>query len=294
MVTTTDRPPEAAFAKHALVVGDPYSGAMSKSVGYVPRFLRDAVIEAGGMTDLLVKIVWSAVRHPVGYWNAAIDDIYRTLRQAWLAIVLALLGFLLFEAVDVVIFFNMVGATKLYGPVLLLESMRTFTMWIDSMVVAGVVGASLTADVGARKVREELDAMQVMGIDPVRELGVPRVVSITLLTTFLSIPSLLVTVVSMQFGAYFTSHMSAAAFYDNLYENVSPLSIFALIVGSLLIGVLIGTICCYKGFNAAGGAIGLGRAVNQAVVISFVAVWVEQLGFVAILLGLFPDLVNFR
>lgn len=272
----------------------PYSGVLSKAVGFAPKVVRNFVTEVGGMTELLLKIVWSAVRHPVGYWGAVRDDMYRTLKQSWLAITLALFGFLVFIAVDVVIFFNMVGATKLYGPVLLAESLRAFTMWIDAMVVAGVVGASLTADVGARKVREELDAMQVMGIDPVRELGVPRVVSISLLTTLLSIPSLLVTMVSMQFGAFFTAHMSAAAFYDNLFEDVHPVSIYALVVGNLVVGLLIGAVCCYKGFTAAGGAVGLGRAVNQAVVISFVAVWVEQLAFVAILLGLFPELGTYK
>lgn len=272
----------------------PYSGFLPNAVGFVPSFVRSFVIEAGGMSQLLARILWSAVRHPVGYWGAVRDDMYQTLKQSWHAITLALFGFLVFIAVDVVIFFNMVGATKLYGPVLLSESLRAFTMWIDAMVVAGVVGASLTADVGARKVREELDAMQVMGIDPVRELAVPRVLSITLFTMLLSIPSLLVTMVSMQFGAYFTAHMSAADFYHNLYENVHPVSIWALIVGNLIVGLLIGVVCCYKGFTAAGGAVGLGRAVNQAVVISFVAVWVEQLAFVAILLGLFPDLGTYK
>jgi phospholipid/cholesterol/gamma-HCH transport system permease protein len=294
MVTTTNQQPPPAPAEDTRSAAGPYSSTLSKAVGFTPNFVRGFVIEAGGMMELLAKITWSAVRHPVGYWGAVRDDMYRTLKQSWLAITLALAGFLVFISVDVVIFFNMVGATKLYGPVLLAESLRAFTMWIDAMVVAGVVGASLTADVGARKVREELDAMQVMGIDPVRELGVPRVVSITLFTSLLSIPSLLVTMVSMQFGANFTAHMSAAAFYSNLFEDVRPISIYALIVGNVLVGLLIGSICCYKGFTASGGAVGLGRAVNQAVVISFVAVWVEQLAFVALLLGLFPELGTYK
>jgi phospholipid/cholesterol/gamma-HCH transport system permease protein len=67
-----------------------------------------------------------------------------------------------------------------------------------------------------------------------------------------------------------------------------------MVFNCFLSGLLIGTVCCYKGLNAAGGAIGLGRAVNQAVVISFVALFVMQLGYNAIVLGLFPGLGEFR
>src|SRR3546814_13099609 len=103
----------------------------------------------------------------------------------------------------------MAGASQLFGPLLFLQSIRTFTMWINSMVVAGVIGTALTADVGARKVREEIDAMMVMGIDPVRDLAVPRVLSITFITTQLALPSQLVTLLSMQLGDKYVPGMPA-------------------------------------------------------------------------------------
>ncbi|MBZ5735315.1 ABC transporter permease [Nocardioides sp. TRM66260-LWL] len=246
------------------------------------------------MIQLLARILASAVRHPVGYWGAVVDDMYATIKQAWVPIAAALFGFLVFMSILTVQFFDMAGAAQLFGPLLFLQSMRTFTMWINSMVVAGVIGTALTADVGARKVREELDAMEVMGIDPVRDLAVPRVLSITLITTLLAVPSLLVTMVSMQFGAAYVARMPASHFYSNLFANVSGTEIVSVVLNSLLVGLLIGTICCYKGFTASGGAIGLGRSVNQAVVLSFVAVWVLQLAYNALLFGFFPGLGAFR
>jgi len=246
------------------------------------------------MADLLAKILKSAVLHPRGYWGAVADDMFLTLKQASLPIAAAIFGFLIFMSILTVQFFAMAGATQLFGPLLLLQAMRTFTMWIVSMVVAGVIGSALTADIGARKVREEIDAMEVMGIDPIRDLAVPRVVSVTLLTTLLSVPALLVTVLSMQVGAQYVAQQSSADFMSNLFSNVSPIQVVAVVINCFLVGLLIGVVCCYKGLNASGGAIGLGRAVNQAVVISFVGVWVLQLAFNAILLGLFPNLGNFR
>lgn len=268
----------------------PYDGRLARIVGRVPGLLRVPVIEFGGMVGLLGAVVGSAVRHPRGYWTAVTDHMWETIKQAWLPITAALFGFLVFMSIMTVQFFDMAGASQLFGPMLFLQSMRTFTMWINSMVVAGVIGTALTADVGARKVREEIDAMEVMGIDPVRDLAVPRVISITAITAIIAVPSLIVTLVSMQIGAAFVAGMPAAHFYSNIFANVGPVEVASVVVNSLLVGLLIGTICCYKGLNASGGAIGLGRSVNQAVVLSFVAVWILQLAYNALLLGFFPNL----
>lgn len=272
----------------------PYDNPLSNSLKWLPPKIRQPVVEAGGMVDLMVKIVKSAVLHPRGYWVDVADDMYQTLKQASLPIAAAIFGFLIFMSILTVQFFNMAGATQLFGPLLLLQAMRTFTMWIVSMVVAGVIGSALTADIGARKVREEIDAMEVMGVDPIRDLAVPRVVSLTLLTTLISVPSIIVTIFSMQVGANYVAGQTSADFHSNLFANVSPVQVLAVVANCFLVGLLIGTICCYKGLHASGGAIGLGRAVNQAVVLSFVGVWVLQLAFNALLLGLFPNLGNFR
>ena len=277
---------------HAL--NDVYAGRLPALVGHVPKPARALVIEAGGIASLFGTIVRSAIRNPRGYWTDVLEDMHQTIKQAWLPVSAAIFGFLMFVSILTVIFFDMSGAVPLFPPMLFLHAVRTFTIWVVSMVVAGVIGAAATADLGARKVREELDAMQVMGIDPVRDLALPKVISITLVTTLLSMPSLIVTAFSMQLGARYVAHVPAAEFYHNLFANLDPKDVLGLVVNSLLVGLLIGVVCCYKGLNAAGGAIGLGRAVNQAVVMSFVGIWVLELGYQALILGLFPELGSFR
>ncbi|MCW2800803.1 MAG: Phospholipid/cholesterol/gamma-HCH transport system permease protein [Aeromicrobium sp.] len=272
----------------------PYNGRGSRYLAVLPKSLRGPIAEAGGMVQLLIQILRSAVTRPSGYWNAVIDDMHQTVKQAWLPIAAALFGFLIFMSILTVQFFAMAGATQLFGPLLFLQAIRTFTMWIVSMVVAGVIGTALTADIGARKVREEIDAMMVMGIDPIRDLAVPRVISLTLITTLIAVPSMLVTMVSMQLGASYVAQQPSANFYSNLFANVSPGQIVAVLLNCFLVGLLIGTICCYKGLTASGGPIGLGRSVNHAVVTSFIAVWVLQLAFNAMQLGLFPSMGSFR
>lgn len=268
--------------------GGPYSGRMSRLVGCVPGFLLEPVIQAGGMVHLLASIVWSAVRYPTGYWEAVAEDMVWTIRRAWFPIAAAVFGFLFFTSTMALQFFSIVGADQLFGPLLLLHSTRTFTVWVVAIVVAGVIGAALTTDIGTRKVREEIDAMKVMGIDPVREIAVPRVVSLTLMTVLLSTPAMLVTMWSMQLSGRYLVDMPASVFYSNLFVAVRPSDVAGAVIYTLFVGLIIGAICTYKGFTAAGGATGLGRAVNQAIVVSFIGVFVFGLAYQAVLLGFFP------
>ncbi|SNR92425.1 phospholipid/cholesterol/gamma-HCH transport system permease protein [Haloechinothrix alba] len=267
----------------------PYSGELSKSLAYMPRPVREFVIEAGGMASLLLRVVWSAVAHPRGYWSDTVDHLHTTIRKSWFPVVVAVLGFSMFMALLTTVFFQMVGAEQLTGPTLFVYMLRNFSMWTISMVSAGVVGAAITADIGSRKVREELDAMQVLGIDPVRELAVPRVVSVALFTAILTIPAAYMTLFSLQLGTLYVAGLHPADFYEGTFGSVLPVDLISLVINGLLVGLLIGTICCYKGFAASGGSMGLGKAVNQAVVICFVAIFVFLIGYQAVLIAFFPE-----
>ncbi|HSV40268.1 MAG TPA: ABC transporter permease [Nocardioidaceae bacterium] len=274
--------------------GGPYSSRLSSVVAYVPGSVRSTVGDAGGISHLLVTVMWSAIRHPRGYWGDVIDEMHYTIKRSWISISAALFGFLLALSVPSMQFVQLAGVGELYGPLLLTQTTRTFTVWVATLLIAGVVGAAITAELGSRKVREELDAMKVMGIDPIRTLVLPRMVSVSLITMLLAIPAELITILSMQFSTSYIGGMTAAEFYSFLWLSMSTTEVVSMVINCLLAGLLIGAVCCYKGLHATGGAMGLGKAVNQAVVISFVALFVMQLGYNAIILGFFPDLGTFR
>lgn len=270
--------------------GGPYDSMLARRVAQVPPGIRGVAVEAGGMLQLLVQVFVSAVRHPRGYWSDVLDEMHFTIKRSWLSMTLAIFGFLLTLSVPSMIWVAAAGISEVYGPFLLVFCCRTFAVWVTTVLVAGVVGTGMTAELGSRKVREELDAMRVMGIDPNRALVLPRLVSVTLMTGMLAIPAAIISVLSMQFAAKFVVGMSAPDFYSFLWMTLSPLEIIFMIGDCTLSGMLIGTVCCYKGLAASGGATGLGRAVNQAVVVAFAALFVLQLGYNAVVLGFFPYL----
>lgn len=281
-------------AERPLDPDGPFSLRSSRLIGRLPARVREPIAEIGGMGRLLAAVLFSAVRYPRGYWADVMEDIYRTINRSWLSITVALSAFLIALSVPAVQFVANAGVAELYGPLLVVTSTRTFTVWVTALLVAGVIGASVTAELGSRKVREELDAMSVMGIDPIRTLVVPKIVSITLISVLLAVPAELITVWTAQFAAWYVVGIESPDFYNFVWLNMTTTEVVAMVLNCALSGVLVATICCYKGLNASGGAIGLGRAVNQAVVQCYLAVFVMQLGFNAVVLGLFPGLGEFR
>src|SRR5205814_3544737 len=84
-------------------------------------------------------------------------------------------------------FLVLFGALDRLGGFFVLASIREFAPFVDAIVLAGVAGTAITADLGARKIREELDALQVLGVDPVKNLVVPRFLALMLITGLLDI-----------------------------------------------------------------------------------------------------------
>jgi phospholipid/cholesterol/gamma-HCH transport system permease protein len=266
----------------------------SRWAGYIPARIFGPVQLAGGFISLGGRVIGSAIRRPTGYWGAVRDEMYDVLRTSWFPVCLAVFTFGLMIGILGLNFANLLGASNLYGQYFFIVNVREFTPWINSMVVAGIIGSSLCADLGARKVREELDALEVLGVDPVRELVLPRIVSITLLTPLLMVMSLLIGVLCALASTVTYADVPAAEYFATVYNNLAVVELIVAVIKSTMIGFVIGIICAHLGLTAVGGSAGVGRAVNQAVVIAFALVFVVDLLINLIALGLYPEMQTVR
>jgi phospholipid/cholesterol/gamma-HCH transport system permease protein len=166
-------------------------------------------------------------------------------------------------------------------------TVREQAVWITGMVVAGVAGTAICADLGARKVRDEIAALEVMGVDPIRKLVAPRVLAITLL-----MPALGILVITTEAFAIMLANLqftgTVGGYFEATSHSFTTVDLVANLVKTTVSGAVVGLVCCYKGLTAKGGPVGVGRAVNQAVVISFVLIWVLNFAFNSTYLGAFP------
>ena len=172
--------------------------------------------------------------------------------------------------------------------------LREGAVFLTATVVAGTVGTAWVAEFGARKIRDELDALRVLSIDPIRNMVVPRIAALAIGLPVLNMFAFLAGTVGAYVAVTVLYGVTTGAFVPLALSNTSYVDLIAGAVKISLLGVIIAVICCYKGLTVRGGPQGVGRAVNEAVVNCIVAIFVVNLLFTQILLAAFPDISAYR
>jgi phospholipid/cholesterol/gamma-HCH transport system permease protein len=144
---------------------------------------------------------------------------------------------------------------------------------VTVLVVAGAGATAMCADLGARTIREELDALKVMGINPTQALVVPRVLAATIVAVLLSSIVILVGLLGGFFFSVFVQHVTPGAYVAGMTVLAGVADLLLAMVKAALFGLAAGLIACYKGVSVKGGPAGVGNAVNETVVYTFVALF---------------------
>ncbi|MEO6473438.1 MAG: ABC transporter permease [Aeromicrobium sp.] len=161
------------------------------------------------------------------------------------------------------------GAQSFAGATAVLATVREAAPIAAALIIAGAAGSAICADLGARKIREEIDAMRVMGIDPIERLVVPR--ALATVTVALLMNGIVITA-GIAGGYYFTVIVqggSAGAFLSSFTALATLPDIYVAMVKAACFGFLAAIVGAYKGLGATGGPSGVGRAVNESVILAF-------------------------
>jgi phospholipid/cholesterol/gamma-HCH transport system permease protein len=250
--------------------------------------------EIGDMGVLTGKTLVSALRPPYPYGGELIAQFLFALRLCWfpLLVTMVCVGYAVpgMEAANFLVLF---GALDRLGGLFVLASIRELGPFITSLIVAGVAGTAITADLGARKIREELDALQVLGVDPVKNLVVPRFLALMLITGLFDVFALLAGVVGGVL-ATLVYGQPIGPFFATFLTNATVTDLWGSVLKATVFGAIIAIVACYKGMTASGGAEGVGRAVNQSVVLTFLAIGVCNFVFTQTLLATHPQIMVIR
>ena len=144
---------------------------------------------------------------------------------------------------------------------------------VTVLVVSGAGATAMCADLGARTIREELDALRVMGINPIQSLVVPRVLALTTIATLLSSVVIVVGLVGSFAFSVFVQHVTPGAFVGSLTTITHAADVVIAWIKAAIFGLSAGLIACYKGISVSGGPAGVGNAVNETVVFTFVTLF---------------------
>lgn len=168
--------------------------------------------------------------------------------------------------------FKLVNATSLTGPIVAMGISRELGPVLTGLIVAARAGGAMAANLGSMRVSEQIDALEVMGVDPQEYLVAPRlwasIVALPLLTGVFDFVAMI--------GSYFLCikvlEMDEAIFWDKTAMWLDPNHINEGLIKAAVFGAVFSLICTYRGFNTKGGARGVGDATNRGVVLSMVMI----------------------
>jgi phospholipid/cholesterol/gamma-HCH transport system permease protein len=233
-----------------------------------------AGVETGGKLVVLgVESLVAGVSDIVGRrfsWTEFMLQAWFMTRVSLLPTILVAIPFGVIISVQIGAVASQIGATSFMGAVNGIGILRQAAPLVTSLMIAGAVGSAICADLGARTVREEIDALRVMGISPVQRLVAPRLFAalvVALLLTVIVSMTAMVTAYVLNVGG---GKVSAGAYLDSFVAFSQPTDLALAEFKALVFGFIATIVAAHKGLSASGGPKGVADAVNQAVVLSVI------------------------
>jgi phospholipid/cholesterol/gamma-HCH transport system permease protein len=255
------------------------------------RKVKSALTELGGITAIAIDGTLSLRKRPLQSGEFV--------RQCWfitkvcaVPLVLISVPFGMIIALHVGSFFRQLGAESQIGSALLLATVREQAPIATALLIAGAGGSAMCADLGSRRIRDEISAMEVMGVDPLHRLVGPRLIAATVCSVFFVS---IVALAGILGGWYFAVPVqggTTGAYFASLSALAQLADFWMMIAKAILFGFTAGAVACWKGYTVKGGPKGVGEAVQASVVITFLLLFFQNFVLTAMFFNLIPQKVG--
>ncbi|GGF23300.1 MlaE family ABC transporter permease [Williamsia phyllosphaerae] len=263
------------------------SGATTRGVDRVTQAGTSALTQTGNIVQLFVDVARQSVVRPF--------QLREFIQQAWfiasvtiLPTALVAIPFGAIVSLQTGSLIKQLGAESFTGAASVLVVVQQGAPLVTSLLIAGAAGSAVAADIGSRTIREEIDAMRVLGINPIQRLVVPRVLAMILVAALLNG---LVCVVGIGGGYFFNvvvQNGTPGAYLASFSALAQLPDLYVATLKAIVFGAIAGVIASFKGLGPKGGPKGVGEAVNQSVVITFLLLFFANLIITAVYLQIVP------
>jgi phospholipid/cholesterol/gamma-HCH transport system permease protein len=264
-------------------------------VRYVTTVPAQSIATFGRAARLAAQVFWHAITGIVRLRIPMVE----TLEQAWFLLTVTALPAVLIAlpfgteiSIQVGAVVNQVGAKSLAGAASGIGVISQGAPIAAGLLMGGAAASAIAADLGARSIREEIDAMRVMGVDPVQRLVLPRFLAILIIS-----PILCVIIVASAVAAGFSLAVTIngvipGSFWQSFGAFATQTDFLFAILKTMLFGMEVVIIASLRGLEAKGGPRGVADGVNASVVLGFVAVFVTNLLTTQVQSMFFPSQVG--
>lgn len=180
------------------------------------------------------------------------------------------------------------GSEIYIANIVALSLVRELGPVLTALLIAGRVGAGITAEIGTMKVTEQIDALQSLATNPVKYLVVPRFLSLVFMLPLLTIYADLIGI----FGGYaicvYRLGISSSMYLNMTFDALVLKDVFTGLAKTIIFGTIIALVSCQEGFNVEGGAEGVGKATTNSVVKTFIMIIAADCFITALFYFIFP------
>lgn len=237
--------------------------------------LKDIISEIGGCSKLFFNIIFCCLKKNLEY-----DNIFKQMKNIGndSFLMIAITG--LFTGMVLVVQmgsqFSKMGAESYIGGVVSLALVRELIPVLTSIVISGRIGAAIAAELGTMKVTEQIDALELLAVDPVNYLIVPKFIACIIMMPVLTIFADVIGVFGALLVSLYRIGISQTLFFESILDHIEISDIVGGLIKVILFGIIISVASSYKGINSSGGAQGVGFATTGAVVSSIIAILVSN------------------
>lgn len=222
-------------------------------------------------------------------WSEFMLQAWFMTRVSLLPTILVAIPFGVITSVQIGAVASQIGATSFSGAVNGIGVLRQGAPLVTSLMIAGAVGSAICSDLGARQVREEIDALRVMGISPVQRLVAPRVLAALVVAVLLTVIVAMTAMIAAYVMNVGGGTISSGAYLQSFVSFSQPTDLLLAEFKALVFGFIATIVASHKGLSASGGPKGVADAVNQAVVLSVILLAVANVGLTQAYVMLVPQ-----
>jgi phospholipid/cholesterol/gamma-HCH transport system permease protein len=229
--------------------------------------------KTGAFVAMSLDAFMALPRRPFAWHELAIQTwfVARVSMLPGVMLVIPFCGLIVFQAGFLL---TAIGAQDLSGALASAAVVTNVGPIVSVLVVGGASATAMCADLGSRTIREELDAMRVLGIDPIQRLVVPRMIAAMVVAFLLNAMLSIIGLACCYFFSVYVQHVTPGAWAAGLTLVVGLTDVVVSVVKAMLFGLAAGLIACYQGMSVGGGAQGVGNAVNETIVYTFMVLFV--------------------
>lgn len=211
------------------------------------------------------------------WWREYVDQAWFTIKVSTLPVIFVSIPFGMIAALHSGSLALQLGAESATGTIAVMATVRELGPIVAALIVSGAAGAAVTADLGARTIRDEIAALEVMGVNPIRKLVTARLWACATVAVIL----LSFSIAASLGGAYvynvLVQGVSTGAYLDGLTGLTVVADVVQAVIKAFVFGVLAGMVACYKGLTVERSPRSVGEAVNRQVITCFMLLFVVNL-----------------